>query len=240
MTFTKLSSQDQALLYGSGAEGCVSVQNSETVLLHAGVVEPFNALRERAFTAGIDLRIASGLRGFERQLSIWNRKASGQLSVLGNDGLPIDLAQLTEPERVFAILRWSALPGASRHHWGTDMDVFDAQGLPENYPLQLTVAESHTVFGRLHAWLDEQIEQDGAMGFIRPYQLDRGGIAPEPWHLSYAPLAEVFQRAFSIDQLECILVESDIALKAAILANLDEIQSRFIALPYSIYPPKRV
>lgn len=240
MSLTKLSSQDIGLLYGLGAESCVAVPGCEAGLLHASVVEPFCALVESAARVAIDLKMASGFRGFERQLSIWNRKASGQLSVLGNDGLPIDISQLTEIDRVFAILRWSALPGASRHHWGTDLDVFDARGLPKDYQLQLTVDESRTKFGRLHAWLDGQIACNKAQGFFRPYQIDRGGIAPEPWHLSYAPLAADFQQAFSIEQLARILDETDISLKASILANLDEIQARFIDVPYSIYPAKRV
>jgi len=240
MMLNKLSAQDLGLLYGLGSEGCVAVAGCEAVLLHARVVAPFAALMESASCVGIDLRIASGYRTFERQLSIWNRKTSGQLSVLGSDGLPVDVTRLTETERVFAILRWSALPGASRHHWGTDFDVFDARDLPENYQLQLTAEESRVMFGRLHTWLDEQIEQDAAMGFIRPYRIDKGGIAPEPWHLSYAPLAETFQRAFSIEQLANILAATDIVLKETILANLDEIHERFIQVPYSIYRAKRV
>jgi LAS superfamily LD-carboxypeptidase LdcB len=240
MTPAKLSGQDRGLLYGLDSGACTSLAGCESVLLHAAVMEPFGAFANRAADAGIELRIASGFRSFERQLSIWNRKASGQLATLGADGTVLDISQLTERERVFAILRWSALPGASRHHWGTDMDVFDAQGLPDGYQLQLTVAESYEIFGRLHTWLDKQIQQDTAMGFIRPYQVDSGGIAPEPWHLSYAPLAEVFQRAFSLEQLARILADADIALKAAILANLDEIHRRFIELPYSIYSTKRV
>lgn len=240
MKITQLSSQDLGLLYGRGTEGCIAVPGGEPALLHAMALEPFVVLRERAAAAGIELRIASGWRSFERQLSIWNRKAAGQLQVLGADGLPINMSQLTEIERMYAILRWSALPGASRHHWGTDMDIFDAQGLPENYQLQLTVEESRTVFARLHTWLDEQIKQSAAMGFVRPYSTDRGGIAPEPWHLSYAPLAENFQRAFSIDRLAQIIAETDILLQEVILANLDEIYRRFIEVPYSIYPAKRV
>jgi len=240
MSLYELTNQDRELLYGRAPETCAALVSCESVLLHVGVEAAFAALQEQALAAGIQLRIASGVRNFDRQLSIWNRKASGQLAVLGNDGQPVDLAQLTEIERVFAILRWSALPGASRHHWGTDMDVYDDRDLPADYRLQLTADESRTVFARLHAWLDEQIERGQAQGFIRPYQQDRGGIAPEPWHLSYAPLAQVFQRAFSPPQLAMILAETDIALKGAILANLDEIHRRFIALPYSIYPAKGV
>lgn len=240
MPLYQLSSQDRDLLYGRAADDSAALVSCESVLLHIGVEPAFAALKEQALTAGISLRIASGLRNFDRQLAIWNRKASGQLAVLGSDGRPLDLSRLTEIERVFAILRWSALPGASRHHWGTDMDVYDDQDLPADYRLQLTETESRSVFGHLHAWLDEQIGRGKAQGFIRPYQQDRGGIAPEPWHLSYAPLAEAFQRAFSLQQLADILAETDIALKGVILANLDEIHRRFIELPYSIYPAKGV
>ena len=35
------------------------------------------------------------------------------------------------------ILEWSALPGASRHHWGSEFDVFDLAALPEGYRVQL-------------------------------------------------------------------------------------------------------
>jgi len=236
-----LTDPDQALLYGLRSEGFVAAtENGGGSLLHPAVVEPFNALKASAANADIDLQAASGFRSFERQLSIWNRKVSGQLTVLDSNGQPINLNHLTEPERVFAILRWSSLPGASRHHWGTDLDVFDAAALPNGYQVQLTLEESNTMFGRLHRWLDLQLEQNNAMGFFRPYQTDRGGIAPEPWHLSYAPLAKDFQRAFSISQLARILAETDIALKKVILANLDEIYTRFIEVPYSIYPAKRV
>lgn len=241
MTAYALSNQDSALIYGQLADSDALLVSCEAVRLHSGVAEAFAILKEQAASAGIILRIASGFRNFDRQLSIWNRKAAGQLNVLGSDGQVLDLAQLTEAERVFAILRWSALPGASRHHWGTDMDVFDGRDLPADYRLQLTTAEAYSQFARLHAWLDERMAKEGsAHGFIRPYQQDRGGIAPEPWHLSYAPLAEAFQRVFSLGQLAAILAATDIALKEAILANLDEIHHRFIALPYSIYPAKGV
>ena len=235
-----LTDSNQSFLYGLHSEGLVAAATGGEVLLHPAVAESFRNLKTSALSAEIDLQVASGFRNFERQLSIWNRKASGQLTVWGDDGRPVSLSQLTEIEQVFAILRWSALPGASRHHWGTDLDVFDAAALPANYQVQLTLEESNNRFARLHTWLDKQIAQSTAMDFFRPYQIDRGGVAPEPWHLSYAPLAQDFQRAFSIDRLAQILMETDIALKAVVLANLDEIYARFIEVPYSIYPSKRV
>jgi len=178
---------------------------------------------------GIDLQIASGFRSFERQLAIWNRKMNGELPVLDDHGKALDVRALTERERVFAALRWSALPGASRHHWGTDVDVYDAAvTLPEGYRLQLTQQEAHDYFHHLHHWLDERIASNTAHGFFRPYAEDRGGIAPELWHLSYAPVANIFHKAFSIDELAGILRATDIALKEVILQNLPEIHQRFI------------
>ena len=44
-------------------------------------------------------------------------------------------------ERIEAILPWSALPGASRHHWGTDVDLIDRKATPPGYRVQLTPEE---------------------------------------------------------------------------------------------------
>jgi LAS superfamily LD-carboxypeptidase LdcB len=111
------------------------------VPVHEDVVEPFMELRAAAATEGFDVAIHSGFRSFDRQLSIWNRKADGQLAVLDSSARPIDITTLSERELVFAILRWSALPGASRHHWGTDLDVFDAGGMPDGYQVELIPSE---------------------------------------------------------------------------------------------------
>ena len=74
-------------------------------------------LRDVAEQAGQTLAVASAYRGFDRQLSIWNAKARGEKPVLDLAGQAIDLDCLSDWDRVQAILTWSALPGASRHHW---------------------------------------------------------------------------------------------------------------------------
>ncbi len=84
--------------------------------VHRDVTAPFLHLRDDAQKAGFDLRILSGFRGFERQGSIWNRKVAGELAVLDSSAVPLDIHQLSEKDLVYAILRWSALPGGSRHH----------------------------------------------------------------------------------------------------------------------------
>lgn len=46
-------------------------------LVHPKVVTDLLALKEAATQAGFNLNIASGFRDFDRQMSIWNRKMSG-------------------------------------------------------------------------------------------------------------------------------------------------------------------
>ena len=176
---------------------------------------------------GYDLQIASAFRSFERQLVIWNSKVRGDRPVLDEQGQPLNIKNLSEKEKVFAIMRWSALPGCSRHHWGTDMDIWDSAAVPLDYVLQLSPDEYQQdgPFYDLSCWLEEHAE---AFGFVRPYAIDRGGVSPEPWHLSYAPVAQVFDAKLDTQYICKILDNSDLLLRDAILDHLDEIISRFI------------
>lgn len=201
-----------------------------TVSVHRDVVEPFRALKDSAASSGFDVAILSGFRGFDRQLSIWNRKAGGELAVLDFNARPLDIAPLTERELVFAILRWSALPGASRHHWGTDIDVYDAAARPPGYEIDLVPAEyeGEGMFAPFSEWLDARIADRTSFGFFRPYDRDRGGIAPERWHLSHGPLAVEFASTLSIELLRDTVLSADMLLKDVVLSNLEEIMDRFV------------
>ncbi len=206
--------------------------------LHRDVVAAYLVLVEQAAEEGIALRLASGFRSFDRQLAIWNAKARGERLVADRDGKPVDMAALSEREQVLAILRWSALPGASRHHWGSDMDIWDSAAVSDNYQLQLTPDE-YAAGGPFYAcsrWLDELIS-GGKTAFFRPYaQADNdakaGGVAAEPWHLSFRPLATICEETLTPDVLRKLIKNTDICLQGAILENLDEIYSRFIRAQY--------
>jgi LAS superfamily LD-carboxypeptidase LdcB len=220
-----------ALLFGEKEDGFVNALGGPCKV-HAQVVPALEALQHDAKLAGFDLQIASGFRGFERQLSIWNAKALGSRPVLDLAGNPLDVHQMTEEELLFAILNWSALPGASRHHWGTDVDVYDAAAMPSNYQLQLTYEETlgEGVFARFHLWLSEYLKKV-EQHFFRPYLKNVGGIAPEPWHLSYAPLADEFAKKLTVDMLVQKITSVDIQLKASILKHIDQIFAHYIE-PY--------
>ena len=199
---------------------------------HKSVVAPLIQLADDAEAAGFCLKVASSFRSFERQLLIWNDKAIGKRPVLDDAGIPINITLLSDEEKVFAILRWSALPGASRHHWGTDFDVYDAAHITPDYKLQLTIEETETngPFAAFHLWLTTALENN-SNGFFRPYRPGIGGIAPEPWHLSYAPVANQYATQLSETILRNKIQSTDIALKESILKNLDNIFQLYIK-PY--------
>jgi hypothetical protein len=119
------------------------------------------------------------------------------------------------------------VPGGSRHHWGSDIDVIDAAAVPVDYKVRLTPDEylQDGVFARLSAWLDTNM---GRFGFFRPYATDRGGVSPEPWHLSYAPVSVPALEAFSLSMLRQVIDASSIAGRPHVLARLPEIYTRFM------------
>jgi LAS superfamily LD-carboxypeptidase LdcB len=195
--------------------------------LHREVVEPFLALRAAAARVGIDLVPVSSFRDFQRQRQIWNGKFRGERELLDRDGSRLDPSALDPDALVSAILLWSALPGASRHHWGTDMDVIDAAAVPAGGAVRLEPTEyaAGGRFSRLNHWLQENAAQ---FGFYRPYAVDRGGVHPEPWHLSHAPLAQQAMAAFSQTVLEDALAAEGIDALDAVRQRLPEIVARYV------------
>ena len=183
----------------SGQSDSHIVYDAEGCGLHKDVWPAFYALQRDALDAGFELAIASGFRDFERQRNIWNGKATGQRELLDSAGNALPFDALSAAEVMLAILRWSALPGASRHHWGTDFDVYDKRAVSADYRLRLIPEEAAAggVFAGLHRWLDQQIASDNSHAFFRPYQFDDDGIAPEAWHLSYAPIAAQCEQQWS-------------------------------------------
>jgi LAS superfamily LD-carboxypeptidase LdcB len=198
------------------------------VALHREVVEPFQSLRAAAAKHGLDVMPFSAFRDFQAQVEIWNRKFRGERPLYDRHGNERDHARLSEAEIVEAILVWSAVPGASRHHWGSDIDIYDRAGLPEGYRVKLLPEEylPGGVFERLADWLNDNLER---FDFFRPYDRDRGGVYPEPWHISYAPVAADAQNALTADVIAGALDDSDVLGKDIVLAQLPEIYRRYVA-----------
>jgi LAS superfamily LD-carboxypeptidase LdcB len=200
----------------------------------------FTALARRAASEGFDLRPASAFRDYDRQARIVNEKWSGNRSVEDEAGRPIVRASMSDTAWLGAILRYSALPGTSRHHWGTDLDIWDAAAVEPGYVLRLSPAEyvADGVFCAMTQWIDELIRADDAEGFYKPYATDSGGIAPEAWHISYRPVASRYRRLLSSDTLLSLwrgepdalgVAHEPLAMVDALASSVTEILSRFSA-----------
>lgn len=123
--------------------------------------------------------VASAHRNFNRQRHIWEAKWSGQRPVEGRN------LRLVIPDglnRARKILEYSAIPGASRHHWGTEVDF---NRLNNRY-------YQHGAGQTLYHWLQKNAAR---YGFCQPYTAGRGkGHREEKWHWSYQPLATLYQQ----------------------------------------------
>jgi LAS superfamily LD-carboxypeptidase LdcB len=201
--------------------------NTPKCALHYEVVASYLAMRDAALRARIDLQPRSSFRDFQTQLTIWNSKWRGERDLFNRQGDKLDRSRLSDSDLIDVILAWSALPGGSRHHWGTDIDVVDAAAIPNGYNVQLVPSEyaAGGVFAKLSEWLSTNMQR---FGFFRPYATDRGGVCPEPWHISYAPVALPAIEALSLPALRRALSDSDIAGKTEVLARLPEIYTRYM------------
>ncbi len=195
------------------------------VRIHTDLQAPLNRLIASAKTEGINLAVASGYRSFDRQVQIWNEKCLGKRPVLDEQGQPFVVDKMKDEELVPAILRWSALPGASRHHWGTDLDVYDAAAIPPGYQVKLETQELEKYFQRLESWFQVALLPHY---FFRPYQTDRSGISPEWWHISYLPIATQYEEKLTYLTLREKLERSDFERKQYVLNHLEELFHRFV------------
>ena len=196
-------------------------------MLHSAAVRPFLAMREAAALAGFDLVPVSSFRDFGRQRAIWNAKFRGERRALDRSGRPLDILALDAGARVEAILLWSALPGASRHHWGSDVDVADGKAMASGYAPKLELDEYRRggPFAALSSWLGANMQR---FGFYRPYTRRGRGVQPEPWHLSYAPVAKPALAKMSVRLLAEAIRGSDVEGEAEILARLPAIRERYL------------
>ena len=210
----------------------VAIQNH---YLHTNIVNDFVALQSAAASAGFDLCIASSFRDFNRQSAIWNAKFSNKRVVLNKAQQAVELNSLSDIEKCTAIMLYSALPGASRHHLGTDLDIFDKSAVSDDYELQLTPDEYQHggPFAELSQWLDTHLAE---FGFYRPYQHDLGGVAPELWHISHIAQSEQLMRHLSVEVLHNCIKESDLLGKDAILTHLPDLYERFVL---NVSPPAK-
>jgi zinc D-Ala-D-Ala carboxypeptidase len=143
--------------------------------------EGFKKMHAAAAAEGVKLSIISATRNFAAQKGIWEAKWNGSRSL--SSGENAATAYPDPVQRALKILEWSSMPGSSRHHWGTDIDL---NSLNNDWFLQ---GEGK----KIYAWLQVHAAE---YGFCQTYS-EKGekrpqGYNEEKWHWSYLPLSRGF------------------------------------------------
>ena len=140
------------------------------MMMRKEAFEAFKKMSESARSAGISLKIISSTRNFEQQKSIWE----GKWSRFAKEAP-------APKDRALKILEYSSMPGSSRHHWGTDIDLND---------LNNPSFERGGKYEKVYEWLAAHAHE---FGFCQPYTPGRPhGYHEEKWHWSYTPLSKPF------------------------------------------------
>ncbi|MEI6815997.1 MAG: M15 family metallopeptidase [Bacteroidota bacterium] len=140
-------------------------------------MQSFIKMAEAAKKDSIKLYVLSATRSFDEQKQIWNDKWTGRTLVNGQNLTHIKDSLLRAKE----ILKYSSMPSASRHHWGTDVDL-------DNFN---NAYFKHDEGLKIYNWL---LNNASKYGFCNPYNekgiARKSGYEEERWHWSYLPIAK--------------------------------------------------
>lgn len=147
--------------------------------------DAFIAMKKAAYKDGIDLKIVSSYRDFYRQEAIFERK---YIRYTEEDGMqPLDA--------IDKIIEYSTIPGTSRHHWGTDIDIVDGFRKVEGDVLVPSKFGAGGPYEDFKIWMDENSTKFD-YHIVYTDNPKRKGFKYEPWHYSYAPLSIPMLTAF--------------------------------------------
>lgn len=166
----------------------------DSIKLEKNTFIAMEKMRKAALLDGVKIKVVSGFRDFERQKQIWNRKFK-KFTTENN---------LSDLDAIKEIIRFSTIPGTSRHHWGTEIDVIDEDFKNEKNLLISKKYEEGGIFEKLKKWMDNNSQK---FGFYLTYDdnINRKGFEYEPWHYSYLPESKRYLKSFlKIDIVEII------------------------------------
>jgi zinc D-Ala-D-Ala carboxypeptidase len=147
------------------------------MMLQKAAYDAFVQMHQAAKSDGVVLRVISSTRTFEQQKNIWEAKWE---RFAADHPAPAN--------RAAKILEYSSMPGSSRHHWGTDIDL---------NALNNEAFEGNGPHRKVYDWL---VKNASKYGYGQPYT-PKGPARPngyneEKWHWSYLPLARGYRQAY--------------------------------------------
>ena len=198
---TKKTSNKFDYLLGKSQQHLVEYQSH---LVEKQTLSAYLNMKADALREGIELSIASAFRSFERQQLIFEKKYKDYIQT-SNSNL----------EAVQKITTYSSIPGTSRHHWGTDIDLIDLSvDLPKNDLLSEKHYLDNGVFNKMYQWMQENANR---YGFVETYpnnHKQRKGFYFEPWHYSYQPVSKENLYQYTSNQLiKRVMGENILGLK---------------------------
>lgn len=156
----------------------------DNIYLRKEAYQAFRDMSSAAKADGIHLIILSATRNFDYQRSIWEKKWKRE-----------KYKGWKEADIVRDILKYSSMPGTSRHHWGTDMDFNSVE------PAYFNQGDGKKTYD----WL---LAHAGEYGFCQTYTRKDGtrtGYEEEKWHWTYLPLSgqmlNAYNRQISYDDI---------------------------------------
>jgi hypothetical protein len=144
------------------------------------VMKAYWKLKELAKEDHWHLILVSGYRSFKSQRRIWN----------SSDDTYLKKGTADQKKRVEAVMRRASVPGLSRHHWGTDMDISEITLRGQLVNVEPDTPKKVLEF---YKWIEENAPK---YGFCKVY-LGKGGVVNhEPWHWTYLPFSKAYQKQF--------------------------------------------
>ncbi|WP_160131101.1 M15 family metallopeptidase [Kordia antarctica] len=140
--------------------------------------DAFVKMTAAAAKDGIEIHPVSSYRNYAHQNRIWERKYK-RFTKQG----------LSPIKAIEKIIAYSTIPGTSRHHWATDIDIIDKSASYSGDVLVPEKFHGDGPFCKLREWLETNAN---TYDFYIVYTDDahRKGFEYEPWHYSYAPLSK--------------------------------------------------
>lgn len=168
ITYEELIGKGNPELYGDGFQ------------LRKEAYEAFMRMQAQALKSDIRIQIVSSYRGYSHQNRIWERKYKRNI----NKGL-------SPQKTIEKIIEYSTIPGTSRHHWATDIDIIDANVAQPSSVLQPNHFETNGCYRKLKLWMENNAHN---YGFYLVYTNahNRNGFKFEPWHYSFKPLSKAY------------------------------------------------
>lgn len=135
----------------------------------------FEAMHFAAATDGVNLPIISATRSFSHQKRIWEGKWQ-RTQYMG----------WSDFKKAKDIMTYSSMPGTSRHHWGTDIDL-------------ISLNNDHFANGKglaAYEWLKKHAHEYGFGQTYTSKDSGRTGYEEEKWHWSYLVLSKSYLETY--------------------------------------------